>query len=72
MPLLLRLGYCRPALPWLLPSPRCCRSRLQQMTRIDTAGLNIQQILEQVQSQAEEMDTMQVGAWPGPPPWLWL
>jgi hypothetical protein len=42
------------------------------MTRIDTAGLNIQQILEQVQSQAEEMDTMQVGAWPGPPPWLWL
>ncbi|KAI3431802.1 hypothetical protein D9Q98_010555 [Chlorella vulgaris] len=31
----------------------------KQMTRIDTAGLNIQQILEQVQSQAEEMDTMQ-------------
>lgn len=35
-----------------------------QVERIYTAGLTINQILEQVQNKAEEMDTMQVGmAW---------
>lgn len=33
---------------------------LSQVTRIDTADLTIQEILLQVQSRAEEMDTMQV------------
>ena len=32
-----------------------------QVARIETAGLTVQQILEQVSSRAEEMDTMQVG-----------
>lgn len=31
----------------------------KQVTRIDTGDMTVQQILEQVQSRAEEMDTMQ-------------
>ena len=35
-----------------------------QVTRIDTAGLTVQEIQEQVQSRAEEMDTMQASFFP--------
>ena len=60
-----RRFFCarRSALPrlTLAPCPRAA-AWLLQVTRIATGGLTIQQILEQVQSRAEEMDTLQARA----------
>ena len=45
----------------LLPPPSCCACCCRQVARIYTADLTITQLIEQIQSKAEEMDTMQVG-----------
>ncbi len=55
LPALLPCRPCSPAVHSLLLHPPLP----VQVTRIETGGLTIQQILEQVQSRTEEMDTMQ-------------